>query len=504
MRTSLAIPPGIVSDETTFSTPGYWADGNNVRPWKGRMQTIGGWSIAHGTALTGTCRTAFVWADLAGDQNIAFGTHSALQVLVGGTLYTITPSGLAAGNEDSGSGPGYGTGTYGAGGYGTSSTSEYYARTWSLSKWGENLIACPRGNPIYIWENNTGSLATEITAGPDEVTVALVTPSRQVMALGCNEEVSTTFNPMCIRFSDIEDYTDWTTATDNNAGEWILEGAGSGIVGAKLLGQYVAVWTDTGVHLGQFTGSTVQPWRFDLVATNCGLAGPNAVTVINGTAYWLTPDLQFYQWSPGLPPAPLNCQILNDFQDNIDTTQIAKVVCHGVTQFNEVWWHYPDSRDGDENSRYVAVSLFGPTWFRGQVARTAGVDSGPALYPLMVATDGYPYWHENGQSANGAAIDAYVQTSDVYLSEAERWFLIRGIWPDFEDQVGSVMMYVNLRNYPQGDETTKGPYSLTLSKDKYDFLTQGRIASLKFSQSSAPAFMRLGKPSYDIQETGMQ
>jgi len=185
----------------------------------------------------------------------------------------------------------------------------------------------------------------------------LVTPERQLLAFGCNEEVSATYNPMCIRGSDIEDITDWTTTAANNAFESILEGGGM-IVGAALFGSYVAVWTDTSVYLGQFIGAVGQTYRWDLVDTNCGLLGPNAMTVFNQTAYWVTPDLQFYAWQIGASPQMIPCPILRDFGDNMVGSQKDKVVCTGVSRFGEVWWFYPDARDGIENSRYVAMSTF--------------------------------------------------------------------------------------------------------------------------------------------------
>src|SRR5713226_5274350 len=79
----------------------------------------------------------------------------------------------------------------------------------------------------------------------------LVTNTRQVMALGCNEEISGVFNPRCIRFSDIENPTVWTSSVTNNAGEFILQGSGQ-IVGAQLIGNYVFVWTDNELYLGTY------------------------------------------------------------------------------------------------------------------------------------------------------------------------------------------------------------------------------------------------------------
>lgn len=505
MRFPLVLPPGINSDETTFAASGQYAAGSNVRPRGDKMQSIGGWTEAHATPLTGVCRNALAWLDSTTLSNIAFGTHSALMVLKEGTLANITPAGLNSGNIDRGE-VGYGRGGYGTGGYGGGPLTEYYPRTWSFATWGQNLMANPRGKGLYIWTNNTAAVATRITQAPTNITCILVTPQRQVLAFGCSEETSGSFNAMCIRGSDFEVYTDWTTSSSNNAFEHILEGGGR-IICARLFGSYIAVWTDTSVFLGTFIGDPGQTYRFDLIADNCGLAGPNAVTVVNQVAYWLTPDLQFYAWQLGAPPVPMGCTISGDFKANVSSYQIDKVVSTSVSEFNEIWWHYPDERDAaddeePENSRYVAISLEKGVWFPGIMARTAAIDSGPERYPVMVDPDSMVFYHESGNDANGEALDWYLETSDFYLDEAQRRVVINGIWPDFEDQVGSVSLTLYTKSLPQAERKAKGPWALAPGREKRDFLFEARMAAVKLSGSAAGTFMRLGKPSFDVMPAG--
>lgn len=503
MRSPLLPPPGIVSDDTTFATPGAWADGNNMRFERAKPQTIGGWSDALGGALTGVCRNVLTWTDNAGYLNLAFGTHSALMVYKDGALSNITPVGLAAGAEHGAGGPGYSAGGYGDDLYGEGSTDDYFPRTWSLSNFGQLLMASPRYGTLYVWENVAANVATVVTNAPDNINFMLVTDTRQVMAFGCNEEVSGDFNGLAIRWSTTEDYTDWTTAPDNLAGEYILKGAGR-IVGARQLGTNIAIWTDNALYLAQFTGDALQPWIFDAVAGNCGLVGPNGVQIINQTAYWISPDYQFHVWQPGVQPVRLACPIRNDFKDNLAAGQFDKICATSVSQYGEVWWFYPDARDGLENSRYLALSTEAGTWFRGQMARSAATDAGPTQYPLFVDPNGSAYWHENGNTANGDVLSWSITTSDQYISEAAQFLLIRGLWPDFEDQRGPATMTLSLRKYPQAEAVTKGPYNLSVGLEKRDFLCSGRVAAVTFEGSSSPAFVRFGKPMFDVVPTGQQ
>ena len=504
MKFPLEIPPGIASDDTTFSSP-RWSDGDNVRFWQGKPETIGGWvDYINGATLTGVCRNILAYGKTSGGAIIAFGTHSALEVFQGGALYDITPAGLAAGEINGGSsGGGYGRGTYSSGTYGTSAGT-YYPRTWSLSTWGAYLIANPRGGTIYEWQGDTGADALAITNAPTVVTFALVTPQRQLLAFGCNEEVSTDFNPLCIRGSDIEDNTDWTTTATNNAFEHILDASAGRIVAARLIGPYVAVWTDVSLYLGEYLGDPTQTYRFDRVGDNCGLAGPNAVEVVDSTAFWLAPDRQFRTWTIGGRVELVTPPIGHDFRDNIEWGQVAKVSASALSQFGEVWWHYPDSRDGMENSRYLAVSLQDGTWFRGTLARTATINAGVLQYPLKATYGGMVYSHEYGTDADGAALEWSLTSGDIYIGTADSWAMCRGIWPDFEAQEGDVTLTVSLKPYPQATATTKGPYTLAVNANKKDFLFQGRTAAFTFAGSAAGSFMRMGKPTLDVVLTGRQ
>jgi hypothetical protein len=80
-------------DDTIYGAEGRWGDCNNVRFRLGRPQIIGGWESLVSTLLTGVCRAVFPWTDNAAILNIAFGTHSKVQLWQGGALFDITPFG---------------------------------------------------------------------------------------------------------------------------------------------------------------------------------------------------------------------------------------------------------------------------------------------------------------------------------------------------------------------------------------------------------------------------
>lgn len=376
MRVPLQISPGLVSDETTYSTPGNWADGDNVRFRLGRPESIGGWESYHANLITGVCRSMVAWIDKLSQVNVAFGTHSGLYVIKSGGLYDITPAGLDTGAVDTvlydG---GYGSGGYGMGAYGVGATEET-ARTWSLSLFGENLIASPAGGGVYWWLNDPLVPAEIISDAPASCNRVIVTSNRQVVAFGVTK-ADNTFNPMGIRASDIGNPGDWSQNTNDNVFETAVEGGGF-IVDCQLLGDFLLVWTDNALFLGQFVGSSDQSYRFDKVASGCGLIGPQAAIVVNQTAYWMTPDLRFFAYQYGGVPVEIPCPISREFRENVDLDQSAKIVAASIGKFGEVWWFYPDSRDVFASNMLSDANDFSAAaWAKTNVTVTANTVAAP-------------------------------------------------------------------------------------------------------------------------------
>lgn len=505
-RVPLDIPAGLNGDDTTFAAAGRWASASGMRWRLGRPQVRGGCERLTETALTGICRTIFNWSDTAGNSNVAFGTHTKLQVWLGGELFDITPSsGFTPGVVDGTGGTGYGTGAYSTGEYSEPSTEDYFPLTWSLAAWGENLLANPRGQTIFAWDNATGTPAAAVTGAPAEVTAMLVSPTDQVFALGCNQEVSGVFNPRCIRHSSVRDREVWTTGAATTAREYILPGGGR-IVGGRVIGESLLVWTNIGLFLGTFVGSLTQPWRFDLVAEKCGLIGPNAAVVVGLRAFWIGPDLQVYAYSLGGGVSAVECPILQAFVENMAASQGDKIVASSTSTFQEIRFDYPDARDGTENSRYLTLIIGGSdtgSWAQGEEARTAYLDAGPSGYPIAADPDGRALWQERGQSNDGGPLAWFIETADQYLDE-NTTMMARALWPDASEQVGAVDVTIYTRLTPQGDVTTKGPYAMAPGAGKVDIRATGRLFRVRFEGNSTPASCRFGKPVFDLVAAGQR
>jgi hypothetical protein len=462
--------------------------------------------IAGATAVGGiTPNGTFTITVVTDDTwSYTFSSNATGTTTGGGSAVTITPQrAWTGGSIDGTGGAGYGTGAYGTGEYSEPATADYYALTWSLDNWGESLMANPRGQTIFWWQNDTGTPAAALKGAPANVTYSMVAYTRQVMAFGCNEESSGNFNPMCIRFSNTRDPEAWTTGSSSLAGEVILEGSGR-IVSAKSVGDYIFVWTNNALYQGSFTGDTSLPWSFVKVGDNCGLAGPNAATVVSQTAYWFSSQKRFMYCSVGGTPDIIYLAVGDDMAANIAYAKEDKIVAASLSKFNEVWWFYPDQRDGIENSRYVSLSISDGAASRGTLARTAFCDVSAAsnLYPIGITYDGNVYYHEKGISADGSPRSWFIETSDFYVDEQERCMMLKRMWPDFQRQIGAVFMTLKGLQYPQSTPVVFSAQTLTPNTTKMDFRFSGRLIRMRLEGTSLPTDMRLGVPAFDVALAG--
>ena len=352
----------------------------------------------------------------------------------------------------------------------------------------------------------TGSLDADFIVyalnAPDECTYMTVTPQRQVMVYGCNEEDSDAFNPRAVRFCDFENVNQWVSTPSNNAGEIVLDGAGA-LVAARELAYGAFVWTTNELYFREYIGSPAQTYRFTLIGTGCGLIGPNAAAVLGQIAYWMSPDGQFWRCPVGGAPERVICPLQDEITANITTSQEAKIYAASIAEFNEIWWFYPDQRDGSENSRAVTLQASDGSWSGlHTLARTAFFDAGAGRYPVAVSPAGLAYFHELGQTDNGGVFSYALETGDIYVAEGGQAVQLRNIWPNIKDQQGAVTMTVQTKFFPQGDYVSDATRTLTAGVDKVDFLSTGRMVKLKFEAEAGPVNARFGPISLDVTVRG--
>lgn len=481
MLIPIDLPPGMYRNGTDLQSSGRWRSGSLVRWRDGVMRPVGGWRVRKDTELDVPMRGAIAWQDNGGDRWLAFGSYDGLYVLsASGTQTDITPSGLTSGNEIAATNTGYGGSFYGTSFYGTSRPDNgnfSEATTWSLSTWGEYLIACNADDGvIYEWQLNTSNDAAAVSNAPTDCLGAFVTEERFLFALGAGG------NPRKVQWSDREDNTTWTPAATNEAGSFELRTVGQ-IQGAVSTRGQTLIVTDTEAHVANYIGPPFV-YGFEVVGAACGAISRKSIVAHEGGAMWMGVD-GFFAYRGGDAtriPCDVADYVFRDFNRN------QKSLVHGIenAKNGEIWWFYP-SGASTSCDRYVAFNYEGGHWSTGDLARSTGVDSGVFPAPIWFDSDGVVYDHEVGLNYDGASV--YAESGPYSLNAGDRVISVNQLIPDEETQ-GEVQAEIKTRFYPNGDETTFGPYTMA---NPTDVRLTGRQIRIKI-ESTGPEDWRWGIP----------
>jgi hypothetical protein len=384
----------------------------------------------------------------------------AITSIIGVNSYTITAS-IAANASDTGNGGIAAIASYellngpvnfiagagwGAGGWGgvtgasmtgwgsivtSGTTVGQQPRLWSASNFGERLIANPRGNGLYLWTPNASPTIVDrmvlLTGGDTPIIanyVLVSDASRFVLAFGVNDYGETTQDPMLVRWSDQESYTDWTPAATNQAGSYRLS-RGSVIFSALQTRQEVLVWTDAALYSMQYQGPPFV-WSTNIMGDKITIMGPNATVANDNIAYWMGTD-KFYIYNGRIDTLP--CSVLRYVFSDVNIDQRFLVHAGHNAAFHEVWWFYC-SAGATEVDRYVIYNYLEQTWSVGLLSRTAWLGNNLRIHPIATSDDNLIMYHEIGTDDNGVALPSYVESAPMDIESGQHFQFIRRMQPD--------------------------------------------------------------------------
>lgn len=416
---------------------------------------------------------------------------------------------------------GWGAGPWGLGAWGVGSSSITALRLWGQSNYGEDLIFGPRGGPLYYWDTSVGfgTRATLISGGdaPTIQNSVLVSDvSRFVLAFGCNEIGSSQVDPMLIRWSDQEDYTNWTPAITNQAGGLRLS-TGSEIVTARQNRQEIIVWTDTALYSLQYQGAPFV-WGAQLLGENISVAGSQSMAVANNTVYWMGLD-KFYRYDGRVQT--MRCDLRRFVFSRYDSARNGELVAGTNEAFNEIWWFYPVVGQSVVND-YVVYNYAEDNWYYGTLSRSAWLDSAFRSSPLA-AVSNRVVQQETGTddetTETPVAIEAYIESADVDMGDGDRASFIWRLLPDVTfDGSAAVNPRVHMTLMPRASGgsayrgsvggSDEGPVirSATVPVEQFteqvNIRVRGRQIALRVESSDIGVAWQLGTPRVDLRPDG--
>ena len=420
-------------------------------------------------------------------------------------------------------GYGWGTSTWSASTWGTArATSNVVLNMgmWSFDNAGEDLYGWKKDGGTYVWDTSAG-VATRMTAvanAPTSSITGLVsTPDRHLICMGTETTIGdpSTQDDMFIRWSDQENFTEWTANATNTAGSQRL-GQGSRIVTAKKTRNEILVWTDQGLHSMQFIGPPFT-FGFRLLGTDCGAVGLNSAVVVNDTAYWMS-EGRFMVYRGAIQELP--CSVKTYVFSDINTTQNPQVYAGENNGFNEVIWFYC-SANSSQIDRYVIYNYQENVWYTGTLDRTAWIDQGVYSVPHATEYDAnstasttqtlngvsagrsFIYEQETGTTDNGNVMNTFLTSGDVDIADGDQFMFIRGYIPDFKNLQGTVKMNLLSREFPADTQTESGEIEITSGTKDVNTRSRGRQIAVKIlSDSSVDDQWRFGTLRVDARPDG--
>ncbi len=453
-------------------------------------------------------------------------------------------------------GYGWGIDTWGTGNWGEAASASNVSLEpglWSLSNFGQVLVATIANGKTFTWDagvaarlttrasTTTSGFAT--TNNPTATRVSLVSPTtRHLIHLGTETTIGTasTQDDMFIRFSDQEDINDYTVTAINSAGDFRLQD-GTKIMGALKAKETILVWTDNALYTMKFIGAPFT-FGFEQVGTNCGLIGKNAAIEIDGSAFWMSPN-GFFMFDGTVKSLP--CSVEDFVYDQADTTKGQQIYAGLNNLFTEIVWYYP-SQGSDYNDQYVVFNygqpMKGGVWYIGTESRTTWIDatiypkpfatkfddSASGTFPAIVGEDGLGqttfFEHEVGTDqvnpdGSTTTVTSFVKSYDFDLQSrstnaqgkstgpmiaGEVFLAVRRFVPDFKDLQGNSIVTLGIKSYPQQSETISSlsPFTINSSTDKKDTRARGRFVSVKIENTDPSESWRFGTLRLDVQPDG--
>jgi hypothetical protein len=341
------------------------------------------------------------------------------------------------------------------------------------------------------------SAAYRVAEAPANIGYMFVDPNRFVVTLA-TQEFSGTYNALLARWSDQENVQVWAPDTTNLSGELPLSSGGRILSGIASRQQNL-IWTDTSLFGLTFTGDA-SVFSQRLLGTGCGLIGPNAAVEQDGVAFWWSNN-GFYAFQ-GAAPQRLDCPLERDVFDNLVTMQAYKIYAGINPRFSEVWWMYPDARDGVECSRVVVFNYKEQTWVTHTMDRTCWLSGEVFDAPIGFSASGLVYDHEVGHDANGAPLNWFLTSAAFDIEDGENLVIIKGIVPDIEEQVGAITYELTPKLYPNAPALPTSSHTAETSTQALRMRRKGRQATMTMRSMSTPAFFRLGALRLDIEKSG--
>lgn len=407
-------------------------------------------------------------------------------------------------------GVGFGVGAFGAGGFGSGTVPSAQTGTpitatdWTSDNWGQVGVWCPKGGGVYVYDPVGGyTNAGLVSTAPVFNGGLFVSTSQRILVCWASTQsadIGTYQDPLLVRWSDAEDYTQFTPLETNQAGSFQIPFGNELRAGIATPNQNL-LWTDLDCWAMVYAGTPLI-YTFNRIGAGAGAVGSHAVQTLRNGVYWMGAN-NFYVYAGG-SVSVIPCPVWDAVFQNLNTSYAHNVRAMPNTAFDEVGWLYPSAAStSGECDSYVKFNVTeqGAPWDIGSLPRSAWIDEGILGPPLSATPSGVLYQQETTNDADGSPLGASFTTGYSVIGDGEQFAFVDWVLPDmrwgtYGTTGASVSITFNVVDYPNATPRTYGPYTMTSGTPYIPVRFRGRQVSATIASSDLGSFWRLGGIRY--------
>ncbi len=404
-RVTLLYTKGVIKDiPPCMLTEGYCSNARHMSFEDGIAQKMQGYTVYYNTADDHPINGVWVFRGSDNEVYIMSGTKHNMSKIVGST-------GVKGSLKDDYTGLDIATVTADA-------------TPWSFANFGSVLLFTNGVDAVQTFGISNYTSVADLVGTTIKANAVRV-HQRHVFLLGQSA------NLRRATWSDIDDYTTWTPAADNEAGYQDIFESKTPVIGGDGLGDYFVVYTGSMINVFQYTGGTFVYGR-RIADWNVGLWKKNLIAN-SKSAHFFMSQYNFYVFD-GTRAVPIGDGIKKDVWASLVSAQISKAFAFTNELRGEAHFVLPiasgaPSLDCIYNWRNGAWSFDDVLWW-------AGIDRTEILYPLVTyggavaATNNKIYTIDiTDADAAGGVMTGYVDSAEQGSDDPETMKVIDTIQP---------------------------------------------------------------------------
>lgn len=442
-RVPLTFGKGVTFDVLPSSlAEGFCSDARHVRFEDGLAQKMMGYSVYFNTADANYING--LWVFKGSDSNIYLmsGTKTTMSTIVSGSKTALDPTYTGRDTE----------------------TVTDDATPWSFANFGSVLLFTNGvDNPQNLVSPYAHDSVSDLTGAPKGDVVRVF--QRHAFILGQSSY------PQRVSWSDIDDYTDWTPTSSNEAGDYDLYDSKTRVVGGDGLASYFMVYSENMTFAFQYVGT---PYIFAtrIIDYNAGLWKKMLIANAQSAHYFMGKD-NFYT-TDGVTVKPIGDGVKKYIWSILNTSQMSRAFAFTNIQRGEAIFCVPTTAGTGIPDLACIYNYKAQAWTFDTISWFAATDRIPISYPLFSLDDKKIYALESTENAAGVAITGYVDSAEHGADDPEVMKEVNQLFPIVQTTAATLKFKIGFRANPNATVTWSSAFSFVpATDDKVDTRSAG-------------------------------